>query len=363
MIYILYGFRFLIESIFCYYIYGENEDKNFGDHKIKKITRFSSIYIALLLLYNSFAIDVVTYRFTSVFIMFAYFLIESKKNKDWRFILTYSFFINLVLESSNYIGYKINCFSMQLLGISEAIMDKSIPLFMSFALAIHFCVLLLIYKINFVKIKTIKILSIQRLSPMFFSLCLTVFLYIKYQLKVLPYGKFYNIMSMILMLYLPLLMGFYLIINKLVRLKNIDKNQIEDILTKDTISFGIPVINAVINFNLSTYEKDRKFFEKKLAKLNINHGYQGYNQMILCLAIIKHFTGGELIFDENILRYASRITRVQQNMIYNNIKNIIEKTWIQVDLEVLQKECEFIDAEDGCPEVKDFLICMAKNSA
>ncbi len=83
---------------------------------------------------------------------------------------------------------------------------------------------------------------------------------------------------------------------KINKVKNIDQNEIEYMLTEDIISFGIPVINAMMNLSLDTYENDRRIFKKELAKLNINHGYQGYNQMILCLVIIKHFIGDELIF-------------------------------------------------------------------
>lgn len=364
--YVFYSIKFLIESIFCYAVYNKYQNKDFQSYgnKIKKIVGFSFIHTALLLLYSCSVLGFITYRLVSVFIIFMYFLIQNKKIKDWCFILIYSLFISLIIEFSNFIGYKINYFGIQFLKIPENIIDANLILIMYVSLALHSCILILVYKIDFIKIKTIKKLSSQKLIPILFLCCLSMFIYIKYHIKNLQsYNEFYEILSTILLFFLPIFLCFYTIINKLIRLKNIDQNETEGILTENVISIGIPVINAVINLNLDKYEKDKSIFKKKLERLNINHGYQGYNQMILCLAIIKHFTGDELALEENVFRYVSRITKVHSNVIYNNIKNIIEKTWIQADPEILKEEYDMINIENGCPDVKDFLVYVARKSS
>lgn len=337
-----------------------NKNKIFN---IKKITYFVSVYTMLLSICG-FILGFIICRPISILIMLTYFLIENKKIKEWRFVLTYTLFISLILEFSNFAGYRINYFCMQLLGISETATDTNLLLVMSISLALHFCILILIYKINFIKINTIKELSTQKLVPIFFTLCLSMFIYIKYQIKQMQsYSYFYEVLSAILLFFLPIFLCSYIILHKLVRLKNIDHNEVEGTVTENIFALNIPAINAVTNLSSDVYEKDRKIFKRKLAKLEINHGCQGYNQIILALAIIKHFTGDELILEENVLRHVSRITKVPARLIRNNIEDTIKKTWLHVDSEILEQEYTEDYTGRKRPEIKDFLVYIAKNSA
>ena len=334
---------------------------------------FCYVHVALLSLYRYFFTDVVTYRLVSVLIIFAYFWIENwienkkfiRSNiKSWSYILTFSIFISLLTECSFFTGYIINRYSWKLSGMYASTKTTNLELYRFVALALHLCLMFLIYKFRFIKTKDIRNLSVHKQIPILFGMCLSTVIYIKYNYQLIDNDTYRNILIGVLLFILPTYLGFYWNSCKLTRLKNIDQNYILDGIIETMVR--IPIYFAVINIKPFTYmyEKDKITFRKKLEKLGINHGYKGYSQLVLSLIIVNHFEGDDLNFEAHIFRRVSRFTGIEPETIYDNINNIIKKTWFQETPEVLKYGYEHVDdIEDNPPTVKDFLIHMAKKSA
>ena len=331
---------------------------------------FCSVHVALLTLYRHLFADFVIFRLVSVLVIFAYFWTEnwidnkkSKKSniKGWSYILTFSIFISLITECSYFTGYTINRFFWQLSGMYASTKTTNLELYRLIYLALHLFFMFFTYKFRFIKTRDIRNLSVHKQIPILFGMCLSTVIYIKYNYQLIDNEAYRNILIGVLLFILPTYLGFYWNSCKLTRLKNIDQNYILDGVIETMMR--IPVYCAIINIQPLTYiyEKDRIIFKKKLEKLGIDHGYKGYSQLILCLIIITHFESDDLNFEVNVFRNVSRFTGTEPETIYENIKNIIKKTWFQETPEVLKYGYEYVDnIKDNPPTVKDFLIHMAK---
>ncbi len=365
--------RMFIESIFCYAIYTcKDQNINFQKCNIKKMVMFCSVHVTILSLYRLLFTDFVTYRLISVLIIFAYFWVENRvENKKFKkshiknqiYILTFSIFISLLTECSFFIGYTINRSGWQWLKIYDvryANFQNSL-LYYAIQLTLHFSVMFLVYKFNFIRMKDIRNLSIHKEIPILFGLCLSTVIYIKYNYQLID-NKFYqDILIGILLFTLPIYLGFYWNSCKLTRLKNIDQNHILDAVIENMVR--IPIYCAAINIKplAYMYEKDRIIFKKKLKKLGIDHGYKGYSQLVLSLIIVNHFEGDNLNFETNVFQHVSRFTGTESRIIYNNINSIIQKIWFQETSENLKYGYSYVDSiEDNPPTVNDFLINIAK---
>lgn len=334
---------------------------------------FCSIHVTLLSLYMHLFTDFVIYRLVSVPAIFAYFWIENyidnkkvKKRsiKNQSYILIFSIFISLITEFSHFIGYITNRYTWKLSGMYDSTKTTNLELYHLTALTLHICLMFFIYKLCFIKTKDIRNLSVHKEIPILFGLCLSTVIYIKYNYQLIDNEVYRNILIGVILFILPIYLGFYWNSCKLTRLKNIDQNCILDSVIETMAK--IPVYCAAININPLSYmyEKDRITFKKKLEKIGIDHGHKGYSQLILSLIIVSHFEGDNLNFETNVFCLVSRLTKTEPRIIYDNINNIIQKTWFQESSEDLKYGYNYVDGiEDNPPTVNDFLTHMAKKPA
>lgn len=371
----IHTLRLFVESIFCYAVYNyRDKDSNFKKYNIKKMAIFCSVYVTSLSLYRLLFTDFVIYRLISVFIIVAYFWtenwVENKKSKrkifkDWSYILTFSIFINLLTECSYFIAYTTNRSCWQWSNMYD-LRYENFPNILSYYTiqsTLHFCIMFLIYRFHIIKMKDIRNLSAHKQIPIIFGMCFLTVIYIKYNYQLIDSEFYHNILIGVLLFMLPTYLGFYWTSCKLTRLKNIDQNYILDGIIETMVK--IPIYCASINIKPLTYmyEKDKITFRNKLEKIGIDHGYKGYSQLVLSLIIISHFEGDNLNFEKNVFRYVSLFTGAKPKTIYDNINNIIKKTWFQEPSENLKYGYDYIDnVEDNPPTVNDFLIHMAKKT-
>jgi hypothetical protein len=250
--------------------------------------------------------------------------------------------------------------------VTDTVINENLTMFMGVAAALHFCFMLLIYKTNFIKTRTIKKLSMYKKIPILFGMCLLTVIYLKYEGKQAPVADswFVWILCNAFLLVLPTYLGFYWVLNNIVELKNIKHN--ENIDNRLEYAAQTAVFSSLMNLNPDSgaYEKERRNFKRKLANLHIDHGCKGFAELVMCLITVKYFEGDNLSC-ENIIEKVSRLTKISSTEIIENITYIIKKTWFLEESNVFEEyyHKHIAKEEINIPTVEDFLIHMAGRAA
>ncbi len=237
MIYLIQAARYLFEAVFCYMIFTKEHSYNncVNDASFKKQNLKNAIYFCLTYFSIVFSFYILfdhpLIRLVSTLLLFFYFGWKNKKVAVLKYILTFSIFISVLIECSYLISYSLFYHGIQLFFKSPhrtvyTVIDKNLILFMSLINTLHFCFVLVIYKANFIKMKTIKALSIYKRVPISFFVCLLTIIYLKHiaQQTSSENAWITTMLCNTLLFILPVFLIFYQLISKYAELKNRDKN-------------------------------------------------------------------------------------------------------------------------------------------
>lgn len=374
----MHTLRLIIESVFCYFIYSRKSKNNtFQKLNVKKIAMFSSAYTILLSVYMYFFDDYTIYRLVSVFLMFVYFWFNDKENKisnikKWSYILTFSIFINLILEFSHFIGYIISLSFMKYTNLYDLKSTNFILAFLYYfsILVFHSCFIFFMYRFHFIKMQDIKNISVIKQIPILFGLCLSSVIYIKYHYNQ-TYGELHSsVLLWILMFLLPIYLGFYHALSKLAELKNMKRNELYDINLEEKIEQ--PLLCKVFSLDqyrcehkpcAAKYEADKIAFKRVLRRLGVHSGFKGFTQLVFSLLLTKNFLNYSKgwTIENNVINYIALATGDKPSEIRKDFGNIIRKVWLLEDLQVIKNEyANTNNIEDNPPSVDEFLVHMAK---
>lgn len=299
------------------------------------------------------------YRVISLLLILIYILIKNKRAKDWKFAIAYSSFICIVIESINFILFKMFTISYKMYNMPKK-SDSMIVWIMT--VIINFIIFLFLYKFRFIKLGSIRKLSTYNFSWLGIPLILLCVLYMKHY--VIHYcnnsEEFGIILSNFLLLFIPIFLFCTSIANKLSEKRNKEQNKLDENKIHNAInSKGLDLPN---DFDPEIFEYNCKLIKRKLSKFKVHESRQGFNQMVFCISIIKFMEGKKVILFKNVYPVLSEIIKVDIKLIDTNIRNLINETWTNTDPEILEKEYKRpINKDRGHPTAREFLIYIANN--
>lgn len=299
--------------------------------------------------------------------------------RDIRYALSTAIILVLAVESSDSISHILIHTLCTSTGIYNTINSVRIlrELYKTAIMLLDIFFIFLVYKFQFIKMKDIKAISMNKWIPALFGMCLLSSIYIRsnYILfgaipSIIPYR---DILLWILAFILPIYWGFYLIMNHQTKLLNFKENHTVD----KSILIWLFNPSAIETNHLDIYDSDvftsnfeaKKFaLKEKLEKLGINDECKGYSELILCLFLTKLFVGLKgWKFEREVFGQASLIIDVPILNLRTNIENIIKQVWFTSDSQDLINGYYLpyhnIDTYDQtrCPTVEEFLTKIAKS--
>lgn len=133
------------------------------------------------------------------------------KLKYLKFSITYSLFVNCLLECVHFLVFKIVSVVRHILGITEVTYTPDINL-LTFRISVlipYILVILLIYFCKRTSNGTIKKFSNYRIFPIFLYLILILIIYLKYHIKYINSDMFHNILTVVLLAIIVLSLVFF----------------------------------------------------------------------------------------------------------------------------------------------------------
>lgn len=354
---------------------------HFKKRNIKKAIFFFVTYVSIVLMFKFLTMgNPAVMRLLSTFLIFIYFLIESKQIKKWSYVLTFSIFVSLLTECSHLFSSLILRSGMRFFYAIENIdniISVNLVLFMSTAAFIHFCTMFLIYRFKFVKMKTVKLLSIYKSVPIFFGMCLLTIIYLKIEMKQAAFGSpFVFTMCNAILCVLPIFLTLYYFANKHVETRNAKQNYIAKDLILQWILHPPKKTKFLVNAGSDTlafldkYEYITSGFVKKLSKLGINDSTKGFSSLVFCLfvtSMLRGTTGWN--FEDDVFEMADSLLKLPyKGSVKHEIENIIKKIWTVEEHETLRNEyynfCFLRNYNKNSPEpnVAEFLINLSSNA-
>lgn len=208
--------QFISEGVFIYLIiYSEDtEEYKTKNYHFKNIFKFLIFYVSILLVYKYIFYENVSYRIVSMLLISIYILIRNKKVRDWKFAITCGSFISIVIESINFLLFKIFTISYKMFDMPKR-SDEMIVLIM--AVVINLIMFLLLYKLRFIKLETIRKLSAHKYLWLGILSILLCVLYMKYYIKHYcdESEEFGIILSNFLLLFIPIFLFFSGVVSKI----------------------------------------------------------------------------------------------------------------------------------------------------
>ncbi len=380
MLYVEYALRYVMEAIFCYMIY-KNKDDCYQKFNYRKMFIFCAVYVIAGMTCKILTPEqnVAIIRLLLAIIIFAYFRIENKKTNALGYIFTFSILINLIIESSYMFGYILVRFGAQFFSKSEhldVMISENLMLFMFIVSIFHSCFMLLIYKTDFIKIKTIKNLAMYRFISISFGIFLLAIIYLKHVSKQLPMeSSFVWVLCYMFLLVAPLFLGLYQHISKHIELKNRDKNHNINNFFFQWILHPPSKTKFIVNAGgdtlsfLDKYEYITSEFIKKLNAMGINGGNSGYGGLIFCLFITSMLRGTrDWSFKEDVFGMTEELLDMPEGALRKSIAKMIKNTWELEPYEILEREyysfCYLKNYNENSnpPNAEIFLTNMANRS-
>lgn len=368
IVYMIDCLMFLVESIFGYLVL--KPTKNAKTLNIKSLVLFSCVYMLSLGFYDYFSSNQTIYRILSALIFFIYFYIESiiqsKNTNQWKFLLTYSFFINTAMELTHFISFEI------VIKITENIMklfpakkDLDHNLIFTVILIIYAVFLFIIYKLQILKSQSLREISNYKFMIIVSPLSLLYLVYIKYCIKQYYQNtyseEFCLVLSNLLLITVPVFLFINIMVNKSIEKSNIIKNKDNEEKIKSAIEHGS--LNVPFDMQPKEYEQIKEIISKKINNCGIYNSRQGFSDIVFSVMIIKyHLKNEKIVLSKNVYPIISKNTGDSVKLIDTNIRNTIKEAWLRLDPDTLTKEyTKPIDSEKGYPTAKEFLTYIANN--
>lgn len=360
---LLFAFVKLFLEAFFIYLFVLSGDKLNLKFKIRdflELLSFGLFYVCSAGLCNSFVSSIVC-RFVFILCAFIWCSIR-EKNLQWKCVLGFSAVVSVFVEFGYLLSYRTVEFVDRLL--KTVSIDLPAVVTQSVILCLYMVVLALIYKSRLINIKDIRILSSRKYALMFLMVCLGIVVYLRELLRTTSrYADFYDTLWCIVLAIIPVYVVSYVILSKISRSKNTDYNCSVD----EVIEAGLEIPRCCAMFNIEpcsrTYESERVIFRKKLNSLNIDYGFRGYSQLILCLVMIRHFERKNTMdLKQDIFKCVSDFTKTNVDALYANFAKMIDTTWLNETTESLQYGY-MTDDENiklHIPTVEEFVLHLAQ---
>lgn len=212
----------------------------------------------------------------------------------------------------------------------------------------------------------IESISANKYILFFFSACLALIMYMKECLRVATkHSELYEVLWCIVLMIIPVYVAFYIILSRVARSKNMDYNYNID----GVIENGLEVPKCCAMFNIDpcsrTYESEKIAFRKKLNSLNIDHGFKGYSQLILCLVMIRCFENKNTMnLKQDIFKCVSDFTKTNVGALYASFAKIVSSVWLHETTESLQYGYITDDEniKSHIPTVEEFVLHIAETT-
>lgn len=212
----------------------------------------------------------------------------------------------------------------------------------------------------------IESISANKYILFFFSACLALIIYMKECLRVATkHSELYEVLWCIVLMIIPVYVAFYIILSRVARSKNMDYNYNIDGVIENGLE--VPKCCAMLNIDpcSRTYESEKIAFRKKLNSLNIDHGFKGYSQLILCLVMIRCFENKNTMnLKQDIFKCVSDFTKTNVGALYASFAKIVSSVWLHETTESLQYGYITDDEniKSHIPTVEEFVLHIAETT-
>lgn len=356
--------KLVFEALFIYLFSSINNKFQFKFCVLNflKLLSFVLAY-SCLANYCGYFVGSVIYKFVFVMFVLIWRSIQ-EKNFEWKCILGFSFLISVFVE----FGYLLSYRTIEFIDRIFKTLDVDLPAVVtqSVVICLYIAVLMLIYKSKLINIKDMKVLSSKKCILVFFAICLGVVVCLRELLRTTSrYTELYDVLWCIVLAVIPTYVVSYIILSKIARLKNMDYNYNID----GVIENGLEVPKCCAMFNIDpcsrTYESEKIAFRKKLNSLNIDHGFKGYSQLILCLVMIRCFENKNTMnLKQDIFKCVSDFTKTNVGALYASFAKIVSSVWLHETTESLQYGYITDDEniKSHIPTVEEFVLHIAETT-
>lgn len=352
--------RYFVSGLFAFSIFDCSKKCHL------KITFIQSIlYSVSLAAFKIFVADSPVITFISAMVIFGCLLLKNKI-KIWRPMLVYSFFIACIIEYSHFIIFESVSSIWKCFKLPEATYANypCLLIFRVIVFILYALIILLIYKLNIINIKSVYKLSNCRIFPAFFVAVVAIVIYLKHHIKSTVSNEFHDVLAVLFVSFIVLTLIFIfsseIFIDAIETFcKKKTNPAIEEAkLQKDTGYAGLIFESEELN-------KQMKFFQHELYTIGINTEDKKAKQLIHCNVLINQDKNPEkLNMISEIYLYTGEILGVQPKSVEMNISNLLKNHWNSRDPKILKKIKQNyhgpVSKENGIPTPREFLLYLVK---
>ncbi len=352
--------RYLINGLFSVFMFKNSESTIFVRNVI-----FSIIYTTSLSCFKFFINDSPIITFVSTIIL-AVCLAFGNKFKIDRIILTYSIFVNCILECIHFLIFGVVSLAIAALRIPEITRHQPERLLVGRAvvLALYIISILVVYKFFKIGIISICRLTDYKIFSIFLSLVLCVIIYLKYCIKCTYLNQIHNILSLVFIFFIILSLIFIFSSKAfLEKIDNFKKSKLNPAIEEAKLQKGKGY--AGMKFVSKKLNSEMYYFQKELENIGMDTEDKKSKQISFCAVLLSH--------EENprnanmrpmIYSCLGEILDRQPKSIESNIGNALQNHWSSFSSQKLKKiEQNYhgpISTEHGAPTPKEFLLYLVE---